>query len=53
MQFEVTARNPGGVRRTFSREAETREALMLELRSEKLLVLDVREVAEQRDLPPL
>jgi type IV pilus assembly protein PilC len=53
MQFEVTARDPGGVRRTFSREADTRDALMLELRAEKLLVLDVREVAETRDLPPL
>jgi len=52
MQFEVTARDPGGVRRTFSREAETREALMMELRAEKLLVLDVREAAEPRDLPP-
>ena len=52
MQFEVTARDPGGVRRTFSREAETREALMLELRAEKLLVLDVREVVEASDLPP-
>ena len=41
------------VRRTFSREAETRDALMLELRAEKLLVLDVHEVAETRDLPPL
>ena len=40
MQVEVTARDPGGVRRTFSREAETRDALMLELRAEKLLVLD-------------
>ena len=52
MQFEVTARDPGGVRRTFSREAETRKALMMELRAEKLLVLDVREAAEPRDLPP-
>ena len=53
MQFEVTVRDPGGVRRTFSREAETRDALMLQLRAERLLVLDVRETPEERDLPPL
>lgn len=52
MQFEVTARDPGGVRRTFSREAETRDELMMQLRAEKLLVLDVRETPEERDLPP-
>jgi len=52
MQFEVTVRDQAGVRRTFSREAESREALMLSLRAEKLLVLDVRAVAEARDLPP-
>ena len=53
MQFEVTARDLAGVKRTFSRESETREALMLELRAERLLVLSVRELAERGDLPPL
>jgi len=52
MRFEVTAKDTGGVRRTFSREAETREALMSQLRSEGLLVLDVHEEAMARELPP-
>lgn len=53
MRFEVTARDTAGVKRTFSREAETRDGLMLQLRAEKLLVLDVKEIAEVRELPPL
>ena len=53
MLFEVTARDQAGVLRTFSREAETRDALVLGLRAEKLLVLGVREVAVARELPPL
>ena len=49
MRFEVTAKDTGGVRRTFSREAETREALMAQLRSEGLLVLDVHEETLARE----
>ena len=52
MRFEVTAKDTAGVRRTFSRDAETREALMAQLRSEGLLVLDVHEEIQARELPP-
>ena len=41
-----------GVRRAFSREAETREVLISRLRAESLLVLDVRAAADARELPP-
>ena len=53
MRFEVTARDSAGVQQTFSREAETQDELLHRLRGEKLLVLDVREAAAVRELPPL
>lgn len=53
MRFEVTAKDAAGVRRTFSRDAQTREALMAQLRSEGMLVLDVSETTAARELPPL
>lgn len=53
MSFIVTARDPHGVTRTISREAESREALVSALRREHWLVLGVREASPSCDsLPP-
>ena len=52
MEFLVRARDPAGVTRTFSREAETREALVAALRAERLLVLSIEERPSPAALPP-
>jgi len=52
MVFSATVRDPEGVRRTVSREAESREAFVARLRSERFLVLSVEEADESAALPP-
>lgn len=53
MRFSITAKDSAGVRQTFSQVAETREELISRLRAQKLVVLDVREEVEPRELPPV
>ena len=52
MFFSATARDPDGVRRTVSREAESREAFVEMLRAERFVVLSVEEVKKSGALPP-
>ena len=51
MRFRVRARDAAGITRTDLRDAESRDALMVRLRTERLLVLDVEEVREADGLP--
>ena len=44
MVFSATVRDPDGIRRTVSREAESRDAFVARLRAERFLVLSVDEV---------
>ena len=52
MVFNATVRGADGVRRTVSREAESRAALLGLLRSERVLVLSVEEAPDAAALPP-
>lgn len=51
MRFKVRVRDAAGITRTDSREAESRAALMVRLRTERLLVLGVEEERESDGLP--
>ncbi len=51
MRFRVRARDATGITRTDLRDAESRDALMVRLRTERLLVLDIEEVREADGLP--
>ncbi len=51
MRFRVRVRDAAGITRTDLRDAESRTALTVRLRSERLLVLEIREVREPDGLP--
>lgn len=51
MRFRVRVRDAAGITRTDSREAESRTALMVRLRTERLLVLGVEEERAADGLP--
>ena len=52
MFFKVTARDATGITRTQEREAESRSALMVRLRTEHVVVLSIEEVRTHDGLPP-
>lgn len=52
MLFSAATRDPDGVRRTVSREAESREVFVAMLRAERYVVLSVEEVKKSGALPP-
>ncbi len=52
MVFRVTARDAMGITRTQEREAESRSALMVRLRTEHVVVLSIEEVHTHDGLPP-
>ncbi len=52
MFFKVTARDATGITRTQEREAESRSALMVRLRTEHIVVLSIEEVHTHDGLPP-
>ena len=52
MLFSATVRDADGVRRTVSREAESRDEFVAQLRAERMLVLSVEEVEDRGALPP-
>ncbi len=51
MRFRVRVRDAAGITRTDLRDAESRDALTVRLRTEHLLVLEIKEVRESDDLP--
>ena len=53
MFFSATVRDPNGVHRTVSREAESRDAFVASLRAEHYIVLSVEEIDKSGALPPL
>lgn len=52
MFFSAATRDPDGVRRTVTREADSREAFVAMLRAERYVVLSVEEVKKSGALPP-
>ena len=52
MLFSATARDPDGVRRTVTREADSRDEFMASLRAERYVVFSVEEVKKAGAPPP-